>query len=59
MMKFNEEVSHWHEYNYVVTNDNLDVCYEKIKNIISSEKKGIKLNQNYKEIEKKVKKLVD
>ena len=26
MNKFNEELSHWNEYNYVVINDNLDVC---------------------------------
>ena len=47
MNKFNEEISHWTEYNYVVTNDDLITCYEKIKNIIMSEKKGIKQNQDY------------
>ena len=40
MSKFNEEVSHWNEYNYVVVNDELDKCYNKILNIIMSEKKG-------------------
>ena len=34
MKKFNEEVSHWNEYNYVVVNDDLDKCYEKIQDII-------------------------
>ena len=29
MKKFNEEVSHWSEYDYVVINDNLNICYEK------------------------------
>ena len=53
MNKFNEEISHWKEYNYVVTNDDLTACYEKIRNIIISEKKGIKQNQDYKKIEKK------
>ena len=24
MNKFNEEISHWNEYNYVVINDDLD-----------------------------------
>ena len=57
MHKFSEEVSHWKEYNYVVTNDDLNICYERIKNIIDSEKKGIKQSQNYDEIEKKVKEL--
>ncbi len=57
MQKFNEEVSHWNEYNYVVVNDNLDLCYEKIMKIIISEKKGQKIKQNYSEIEKKVEEL--
>ena len=55
MNKFNEEISHWNEYNYVVINDDLNMCYEKIKNIITSEKKGIREDQNYKEIKKKLK----
>ena len=54
MNKFNEELSHWNQYNYVVTNDDLNICYEKIKSIIASEKKGIRQNQNYKEIKKKI-----
>jgi len=58
MNKFTEEMSHWNEYNYVVTNDDLDLCYERIKNIIDSEKKGIKQNQNYEDIKKKVEKLI-
>ena len=57
LKKFNEEVSHWHEYNYVFVNDDLDVCYKKILNIIMSEKKGISQKQNLNEIEKKVKEL--
>ena len=58
MDKFNEEISHWKEYNYVVTNDDLTLCYEKIRNIIMSEKKGIKKNQDYKKIEKKIEELI-
>ncbi len=58
MNKFNEELSHWNQYNYVVTNDDLNICYEKIKSIIASEKKGIRQNQNYKEIKKKVDSLI-
>ena len=54
MNKFNEELSHWNQYNYVVTNDDLNICYEKIKSIIASEKKGIRQNQNYKEIKKEI-----
>ena len=58
MNKFNEELSHWNQYNYVVTNDDLNICYEKIKSIIASEKKGIRQNQNYKEIKKKIDTLI-
>jgi len=58
MDKFNEEISHWKEYNYVVTNDNLTICYEKIKNIIISEKKGTSQNSDYKEIKKKIDELI-
>jgi len=58
MNKFNEEVSHWNEYNYIVVNDDLETCYKKILNIIMSEKKGISQKQNLVEIKKKVKELV-
>jgi len=55
--KFNEEVSHWNEYNYVVVNDDLDSCYDKIMNIILSEKKGKSINQNHDVIKKKIEEL--
>ena len=58
MNKFNEEVSHWNEYNYVVINDDLNMCYEKILSIIISEKKGVSQKQNLNEIGNKVKELV-
>tara|TARA_Y100000590_G_C15567974_1_gene957421 strand:- start:403 stop:1035 length:633 start_codon:yes stop_codon:yes gene_type:complete len=58
MKKFNEEVSHWNEYNYVVVNDDLNVCYEKISDIIKSEKKGLSFKQNLEEIKKKIKELI-
>ena len=58
MNKFNEEASHWNEYDYVLVNDDLDTCYEKILNIIKSEKKGTRQKQNSHEIEKKVKELI-
>ena len=58
MNKFNEEISHWNEYNYVVVNDDLNKCYDKILNIIMSEKKGLSQKQNLGEIKKKIKELV-
>ena len=58
MNKFNEEITHWNEYNYVVINDDLEMCYNKILNIIISEKKGVSRTQNSDEIAKKVKELI-
>ena len=57
MNKFNEEVSHWNEYNYVVVNDDLNICYDKILSIIMSEKKGLSQKQNLGEIKKKINEL--
>jgi len=58
MNKFNEEMSHWNEYNYIVINDDLDKCYEKILSIIISEKKGMKQKQNLNDIKEKVQELI-
>ena len=58
MQKFNEETSHWNEYNYVLINDDLDICYKKLINIIMSEKNGIRQKQNLDEIKKKIKELI-
>tara|TARA_B100000029_G_scaffold130193_1_gene123754 strand:- start:2420 stop:3052 length:633 start_codon:yes stop_codon:yes gene_type:complete len=58
MKKFNDEISHWKEYNYIVVNDDLEQCFQKILSIIESEKKGIKQKQNLDEISQKVKELV-
>ena len=58
MNKFNEELSHWNEYNYVVINDDLEKCYNKILSIIMSEKKGLVYDQNSNEISQKIKELV-
>ena len=57
MKKFNEELSHWSEYNHVVVNDDLETCYKKISDIIISEKKGIRPKSDLNEIKKKVEQL--
>ncbi len=59
MKKFNEEVSHWREYNYIFINDDLETCYNNILNTIIEEKNGIKKKQNLEEISKKVKDLLE
>ena len=58
MNKFSEEVSHWNEYNYVVVNDDLDECYNKILSIIMSEKKGLSQKQDLSDIKNKVNELI-
>ena len=58
MNKFNEELSHWNEYNYVVVNDDLESCCKTILNIINSEKKGLGYSQDQTEIKNKVNKLI-
>ena len=58
MNKFNEEVSHWNEYDYVVINDDLNKCYKKILEIFYLEKNGKKQKQNNTEIKKKVDELI-
>ena len=37
MKEFNRDVLHWINYDYVIINDDLDKCYNKIKNLISAE----------------------
>ena len=53
MNKFNEEMSHWNEYDYVLVNDDLDDCYNHILAIIDGVKRGEAISQNLKEIKKK------
>ena len=57
MKKFNEEVSHWNEYNYVVINDDLETCYDKILSIIMLEKRGLSQKQDSNEIKNKINEL--
>ena len=59
MNKFNEEISHWSEYNYILVNDDLETCYKTILSIILSEKKGISKKQNLEQIKEKVKELIE
>ena len=58
MNKFQEEISHWNEYKYVVVNDDLDKCYKHIVNIIQLERKGEKLIQDSNEIKKTIDELI-
>ena len=59
MNKFQEEISHWNEYKYVVVNDDLNKCYKHILSIIDLEKKGKKLIQDLNEIKKTINQLIN
>jgi guanylate kinase len=37
---FDEDVKHWNDYDYVVINKNLEVCFNQIENIIINYKKN-------------------
>ena len=37
MKEFSRDVLHWINYDYVIINDNLEVCYSKISNLIDAE----------------------
>ena len=37
MKQFERDVLHWINYDYVVVNDNLKSCFEKIQNLINAE----------------------
>lgn len=36
MAKSRAEISHWAEYDYVLINDDLDVCFEKLKTVFNA-----------------------
>jgi guanylate kinase len=35
---FDEDVKHWNDYDYIIINNNLDVCFKQIENIILNNK---------------------
>ena len=37
MKQFERDVLHWINYDYVIINDNLQNCYDKIHNLIEAE----------------------
>ena len=55
MKEFKKHLSKWKEYDHVVINDDLKLCYKKIMNIIRSKKKQLS-NQSF--IKKHINKLL-
>ena len=41
---FDEDVKHWKDYDYIIINKNLDVCFRQIENIIISHKQKLSIN---------------
>lgn len=39
MAKARDEISHWAEYDYVLVNDDLDLCYSRIGTIVAAERR--------------------
>ena len=37
---FDKDIKHWNDYDYIVINKNLDICFKQIENIILNEKKS-------------------
>ena len=58
MKKFEEDVKHWKDYDYVVINDNLEICVQEIKDIIDSELKKQKKFFDKSKISEHVKSLI-
>ena len=36
---FDEDIKHWNDYDYIIINENLDVCFKQIEDIINIHKK--------------------
>ena len=58
MKQFDKDLLHWKNYSYVVINDDLDQCYNKIINILEAELENKKSTYNKFLIEEHIKKLL-
>ena len=45
LKSFNEDITHWNDYDYIIINENLDVCFNQIEKIIINHKKNINIFQ--------------
>ena len=41
---FDEDIKHWKDYDYIIINKNLDVCFKQIENIINLHKQKISIS---------------
>ena len=58
MSQFKNDVLHWKEYDHVLTNNDLEKCYQAIMSIIDCEKKGRKVLFDQNKIKEKISKLI-
>jgi len=58
MKQFDKDILHWKNYNYVVINDDLKSCYDKIVSILDKELNNEKSDYDKVFIEKHIKKLL-
>ena len=56
--QFDKDILHWKNYDYVVINDQLKICYDKIIKILEAELENKKSNYDKAYIENHVKKLI-
>ena len=40
---FDEDIKHWKDYDYILINKNLEVCFRQIENIINNHKKKLSI----------------
>ena len=57
MKQFDKDVLHWKDYNYVIINNDLEVCYEQISNYIDCEINKKKSAYDIDQIKKHITKL--
>ena len=43
---FDEDIKHWNDYDYIIINKNLEVCFKQIEKIIKSEKISQQISYN-------------
>jgi len=58
MKQFDKDILHWKNYNYVVINDDLKNCYDKIMNILDAELNNKKSDYDKVFVENHIKKLL-
>ena len=43
---FDDDIKHWKDYDYIIVNENLDVCFKQIEKIIFSNKNKISISSH-------------